>query len=276
MANQPVTTYRRRLTLLGRLLRTLIRRRTANFPPSKKITSTQVGQIVDALWPAFVDTRATMQIAALDLHETVSGFRPEVYPIVYRKAWLNDIVTKNFQKPWNQAIDAGLKAEPKKVTEKLIAAVQGQAERAAQRTTLHAIEQDVLSDETKTSNDKVIGHARMVQGEYTCAWCVMLASRGPVYSKDEYDQWQKDHDAYMWEFHWKCDCILVPVLKSQEKSWPGYKDFKLFEAAWGRITKGYSGVAAVNRWRQHFREAERRNLNPLTMPLYTKEQRNAA
>lgn len=78
----------------------------------------------------------------------------------------------------------------------------------------------------------VRGWARVATGKETCAWCLMLISRGPVYlsSKgaglDLHDagaaaslQEGKDVSQWMNEWHIGCDCKVVPVYDKYE--WPG-------------------------------------------------------
>lgn len=234
------------------------------------MTLRQVDEVTDELWPEFLRVRRSMQKAALDLHEETTGHRPEVREVLYRKAWLRNRIEESLHSPWNAQVASGLRVEVEEIRARVEAVVVAQAEEAARRTTVRAIAADIEDQndpDTPERPEYTVGHARVIQGEYTCPWCVMLASRGPVYGKDEYDKWQRGKRAYMNDFHPNCDCILVPVVKSREKSWGGYKDFKAFQAAWARITKGYGGRRAVNAWRRHFRLAAKRGMNPLTMPV---------
>lgn len=70
----------------------------------------------------------------------------------------------------------------------------------------------------------VRGWARVATGKETCAWCLMLISRGPVYKSsksaglDLHDAGASDMIAagedvseYMTEWHIGCDCKVVPV-----------------------------------------------------------------
>lgn len=69
--------------------------------------------------------------------------------------------------------------------------------------------------------------ARVLTGAENCAFCVMLASRGPVYrSADDAgrldaSEMLDDADAggYVNTYHSGCDCLVVPVYSW--KSWPG-------------------------------------------------------
>ena len=60
-----------------------------------------------------------------------------------------------------------------------------------------------------------LGWARVPTGAYTCSFCIMLASRGAVYSKDTVIA-PKEHKGAIGgygqhAYHWGCDCIGVPV-----------------------------------------------------------------
>jgi hypothetical protein len=102
----------------------------------------------------------------------------------------------------------------------------------------------------------VRGWARVATGLETCAWCLMLVSRGPVYYEadragltyDEqlaqslYKKTSPDLDSYfdeindfMEEWHPGCDCKVVPVFKAEE--WPGRAMQKQAEDLWVRATE---------------------------------------
>lgn len=74
--------------------------------------------------------------------------------------------------------------------------------------------------------------ARVPSGRHTCAFCLMLASRGAVY-KSETAAGRMD------KFHGKCDCVIAPV--RDEKDYPaGYHPDELYEAyatALDRVSK---------------------------------------
>lgn len=267
--------YRKRLTFLGRILRRLVQALLDSYNPRQPVTDAQLADLTNRIYPVVMRTREQMRVAALDLHEETTGRRPIVDPQPYPRPWLQELLKQKFQIPWNQAIQGGHPVDKKKATEGLQAVVQHTAEYAARRTTLYAIENDAPIERTER-DERDTGYARVIQGEYTCAWCIMLASRGPVYTKQEYDAWQANHQVYMDEFHFKCDCILVPVERSREKEWDGYDEWKTYEHAWARITKGYAMKDAVNAWRRHFREAERRGVDPITMPRLDPNPRRKA
>ena len=80
----------------------------------------------------------------------------------------------------------------------------------------------------------IVGWARVATGDETCAWCMMLVSRGPVYySADSAgsalltQEWLNeveeskgvDPSLPMNEWHTGCDCTVMPVYDKND--WPG-------------------------------------------------------
>lgn len=65
-----------------------------------------------------------------------------------------------------------------------------------------------------------IGWARVLTGRSSCGFCVMLASRGPVYSSVHHAGKGQGRD----KFHNNCDCVVVPVYKSTD--WAGKREFE--------------------------------------------------
>ena len=54
-----------------------------------------------------------------------------------------------------------------------------------------------------------VRYARVPQGETTCDFCIMLASRGPVY-------WSEESAGAFTKFHEHCDCKVVPFFGTEE------------------------------------------------------------
>lgn len=88
----------------------------------------------------------------------------------------------------------------------------------------------------KAAVKAVKGWARVATGERTCAWCLMLVSRGPVYKSTYdagldmedylavqlYDNGKKFKKSDMNQWHPGCDCKVVPVFDT--RSWPGREE----------------------------------------------------
>ena len=113
----------------------------------------------------------------------------------------------------------------------------------------------------KPVSEKVypIGWARVLTGETNCGFCVMLASRGPVYSSKLAASYKggrsfvtggrgrrgaaaRRHQAAdkqrledMNAFHDSCDCIVVPVYK--ESNWVGKAEYERLRTLWDETVK---------------------------------------
>lgn len=109
----------------------------------------------------------------------------------------------------------------------------------------------------KYRNGLVRGWARVATGRETCAWCLMLISRGPVYlgadtaglnisDRDAIDMVAAGEDVgdYMDEWHTGCDCKVVPVFKISE--WSGRDAWKRAEDLWNEATAEARDVLKAN------------------------------
>lgn len=67
----------------------------------------------------------------------------------------------------------------------------------------------------------VLGWARVLAGETNCAFCAMLASRGPVYHSE---------GTASFDAHDGCDCGATLVVKGER--WEGEDEFKALRALW--------------------------------------------
>ncbi|BBC53817.1 putative capsid maturation protease [Mycobacterium phage PP] len=116
---------------------------------------------------------------------------------------------------------------------------------AVQETTRDSA-RDPFRDEVREArerNQPVQGWARVATGEETCAWCLMLISRGPVYRSagsaglDLDDEGAarmiaagEDVRPFMEQWHTGCDCKVVPVFDIG--SWAGFDAWKRAEELW--------------------------------------------
>lgn len=92
-----------------------------------------------------------------------------------------------------------------------------------------------LIDNVK-ADPMALGYVRVSDGD-PCPWCMMLISRGPVYSKET--AFFKSHDS--------CGCSAEAVFDRNTK-WPGRA--REFRELWNASTKGLSGQKAVNAFRR--------------------------
>lgn len=100
-----------------------------------------------------------------------------------------------------------------------------EVENGGRRQIIHAVQNE--------PEPKVLrGWARVATGRETCAWCLMLISRGPVYlgadtagldlddtSARRMIAAGEDVSEFMEQWHDGCDCKVVPVFKRE--GWPG-------------------------------------------------------
>lgn len=93
---------------------------------------------------------------------------------------------------------------------------------------------------TKRPIGRRIGYARVLTGQESCAFCAMLASRGPVYSEDTATR-RADGRRY----HDGCDCRAVLVIEGQP--WEGEQEFHRLQAAWREAT-WEDGRPVDNQW----------------------------
>lgn len=145
--------------------------------------------------------------------------------------------------------------------------VAKEIENGGRRTTLYAIQRD----------GKRPRWARVATGAETCGFCLMLVSRGPVYTlpdrpgsesgPDALDLLDEEGDRALAElmtrWHPGCDCKIVPVFDAQ-KDWPGKQDYLEAKELWKTVVKdkGYSGRDALNAFR---RAIESGQVNPADM-----------
>jgi hypothetical protein len=116
-------------------------------------------------------------------------------------------------------------------------------ENAGRQQIIHALRDDPTPNILK-------GWARVATGRETCAWCLMLVSRGPVYENaktaglnliDEEAvrrSWAYEDDDvsdHMEEWHPGCDCLVVPVFKS--KGWPGEEEADRASELWSSASR---------------------------------------
>lgn len=128
-----------------------------------------------------------------------------------------------------------------------------------------------VRDENEQTGSR-IGWARVATGRETCAFCLMLVSRGPVY-EDSKDAGLNDEEKalellesgadkatlreLMTRWHPGCDCIAVPV--RDINSWEGRDAWKEAEDIWKETTKNFTGVDKLNAFR---RAIERGQVDP--------------
>ncbi|MGZ9829872.1 VG15 protein [Tsukamurella ocularis] len=109
-------------------------------------------------------------------------------------------------------------------------------------------------EDTADALDEEVGWARVLTGAENCAFCVMLASRGPVYKTERTAQ-HRGRNQVDDTYHNNCDC--VPTLVFKGRDWEGRERFEVAEDLWTEATKGYRQKAALNALRRQLARAER-------------------
>ena len=90
---------------------------------------------------------------------------------------------------------------------------------------------------TMNADRTAVGWVRITDGN-PCAFCAMLASRGPAY---------RSARSGSFKAHPRCGCTAKPVF-SKEDPWPERN--QRFREQWDATTKGYSGNDALNAFRR--------------------------
>lgn len=110
-----------------------------------------------------------------------------------------------------------------------------------------------------------VAWARMLTGAEDCAFCVMLASRGPVYGSRARALFAGDNPFE--RYHNNCDCIAVPVYTS--KDWVGKAEAARLYDFWLEVTDGFTQGDAINALRRELyrRKKAGEELLPGRVPL---------
>lgn len=179
----------------------------------------------------------------------------------YDIAWLEESMQPVFREARVVEFDDG------KITETALR-IAKEVENGGRRTALNAVREET----------RRVGFARVATGRETCAFCLMLVSRGPVYKSElragakhegaaeiletRNDFSDEELDELMTRWHPGCDCKVVPVFDVD--NWVGYDDWKRMEQIWIDYTGEFSGARFTKNDKLNaFRRAiERGDINP--------------
>ncbi|UEJ82649.1 hypothetical protein Bra3105_17750 [Brachybacterium halotolerans subsp. kimchii] len=116
---------------------------------------------------------------------------------------------------------------------------------------------------------RAVSWARMLTGAENCGFCVMLASRGPVYESASAagrvkasDLYDTTTAGYVNTYHPNCDCLVVPIYTFE--AWPGREDWRKLEqfykdaienADWDKISAKNPNLSAVEQALRRLEEA---------------------
>ena len=132
-----------------------------------------------------------------------------------------------------------------------------QASGVAIRHSMNAARNSTIAT-VKTDPD-VIGAVYLTRGDDdVCSWCMMLASRGPVFKEHSFwhsnELFRGEGTAKSHDF---CRCVIRVVGSEDAPLLAQARD--LYENGWLPATKGHSGRNALNAWRRHV-YAQRKSL----------------
>lgn len=129
---------------------------------------------------------------------------------------------------------------------------------------IRQVDRETIIDTANSSADE-IGWARVLSGAENCAFCAMLASRGPVYRSDKSalsvvgDRRGRTRGSRELgeRYHDHCDCDAVLVREGQD--WAGREEFERLRRLWvaASAAHGTDTTRAFNRsWRRIQRHPE--------------------
>lgn len=215
------------------------------------LTSQAWSDIMRSLFPMVNEARRESAVLAREYYDTqrVRHVDDEEFDIDlpgYEDDWFLEAMAPSrrfFQSgatSMGQAVQAGFRAVK-------------EVENGGRRTIRNAVERDGTA----------LGWARVATGRETCAFCLMLVSRGPVYQDAESAGLNADDttaleildegdtqafNELMTRFHPNCDCKVVPVFDRND--WQGRDDYLEAQKIWNDVTKGFSGRDALNAFRR--------------------------
>lgn len=96
------------------------------------------------------------------------------------------------------------------------------------------------------ADKKALGYARVASGG-ACAFCAMVASRGPVYKSQSTARGGDDG------YHDHCNCGIEPVYH-RDSPWPA--NSRKYEQLWADSTAGLSGADARSAFRKALAESQ--------------------
>lgn len=229
------TYSRRQRTISRRLIQAVIQLIRPFQAP--KIDDSQWEALLRALFRLIDESRrSSSQLAREFFDAQWAAHRDEEPPALEMPSYFEEYLREALQPVQRKFQQAD--APPSAVTDIAELAMK-ETENAGRRTLMRAVE----------DTPEVLGYARVLTGLENCAFCVMLASRGPVYRSRE-----SAGDPEMRVFHKGCDCKVVPVFNTQD--WPGRAQYKELAQLWRDATRGYSGKNALNALRRHLADTD--------------------
>lgn len=196
-------------------------------------------RVLELLFRAIEQGRERAMRVALRMHaeQSPQGYSPDIREPHYEPHAVESLMARTLDK----AVADDDVSWPK-VERDVTAAVGRHVEMAARDTVVASVHAD----------EDAVGFARVLMGEESCAFCLMLASRGPVYGSR-----YLAGDPDIRRFHDGCDCLVVAVF-NEDADWLGKDRYKDAKAIYDEYGKGKDDP--LNAVRRHLdgkkREAE--------------------
>lgn len=117
---------------------------------------------------------------------------------------------------------------------------------AASRHVMDAGRRQLIAN--ATADEMAVGFSRVTDGD-PCAFCAMLASRGPTYitRATAFRTTERSDRGAGQKYHDHCGCSVEPSF-DRNANWP--QQNREFSQLWAESTKGYSGKDALNAFRR--------------------------
>lgn len=241
----------RQTTITNSIIRLIL----ALFAPFKgaRVTRQAWNQLLVSVYPSVERARRESAELAREFYDSERRRQTEIEErydfdlAPYEFAWFEEAMRPSYEA--FRVIDT---TEGQEVQNAL--RVAKEIENGGRRTMQYATEGDPLRPRW----------ARVATGRETCAFCLMLISRGPIYygatnvgvDTDDTtalelldEEGNGALDDLMTRWHPGCDCKVVPVF-NPKRDWPGKDQYKQMQKLWGDLTGGYTGRDKLNAFRR--------------------------
>jgi hypothetical protein len=203
------------------------------------ITTGQREQMAEYLYPPLSNARKRTYIAsARYLHG--QGI-VNVPPL---RSYHPDAVVKLLEQAEPETVAGEAITESNRTSGVVVEQARKSAARAVSRHAQQPARETVK--EAADASGEEVGWARMLTGAYSCAFCAMLASRGPIYRSDKTALYRGGADAST--YHDGCDCVAVLVRAGIP--WEGQTSQEMLNDLWQETTVQASGKKARNTFRR--------------------------
>ena len=170
----------------------------------------------------------------------VDGFTPEG-PLPLLLDRLDRALDVTGPVEFKRAISAG--KDPRQAMDAAAVRMVGSTQYLALEGGRQAMQRSIDADERAT------GWSRVTDAD-PCAWCAMLASRGPVYKSEQTagrDQNARFEGDGQFKYHDHCACVAWPAFTLNE---PFIGTAEKLYNDWLTVTRGHGGKHAVNAFRR--------------------------